>query len=106
MTDQANTAEIACSLSDEEMRERRTLARKTMIPHIIESRTVEGGLELHFTESPEVRSDVELFISLERECCGFLTFSLTQPVDGLKLTIEGPPEAAAVVESFIQQLQN
>ena len=106
MTDQANTPEIACSLNDEEMRARRTLARKTVVPHIIESRTIEGGLELQFSESAEVRTAVELFVSLERECCGFLTFSLTQPADGLTLTIEGPPEAAAVVETFIDQLQN
>ena len=37
MTEQADTPEVACSLTDEDKRVRRTLARKTLIPHIIES---------------------------------------------------------------------
>ncbi len=105
MTEQADTPEVACSLTDEEKRVRRTLARKTLIPHIIESRTITGGLELRFADSEEVRSDVELFARLERECCGFLTFSISPPGEGLMLTIAGPPEAAAVVESFIEQIR-
>ncbi len=105
MTDQPDPQEAACSLTDEAIRARRTLARKTLIPHIIDTQTIEGGLSLRFPESAEVRSNVELFVSLERECCGFLTFSITPPDDGLTLTIAGPPAAAAVVESFIEQIQ-
>ena len=106
MTEQANTAEVACSLTDDEMRARRALARKTLIPHILETTAIEGGLELRFSEAEEVRANVVLFASLERECCGFLSFSITPPNEGLTLTIHGPPEAAAVVETFIEQLQS
>ncbi len=105
MTEQAGTSEVACSLTDEDKRVRRTLARKTLIPHIIESQKIEGGLELRFSDSEEVRSDVELFARLERECCGFLTFSISPSGEGLMLRIAGPPEAAAVIESFVEQIQ-
>ena len=105
MTEQANTTEVACSLTDDELRARRTLARKTLVPHILETTVIEGGLELRFSETEEVRVNVELFARLERECCGFLTFSISPPGEGLMLTIAGPPEAAAVVESFIEQIR-
>ncbi|MCZ6640922.1 MAG: hypothetical protein O7F71_05055 [Gammaproteobacteria bacterium] len=105
MTAHADIPEVACSLSNEEIRARRALARKTLVPHIIESQEIERGLRLTFSESDEVRANVETFASLERQCCGFLTFSITPPGEALTLTIEGPPEAAAIIESFIEQIQ-
>ncbi len=105
MTEQTDTPEVACSLTDDELRARRTLARKTLVPHILETTVIEGGLELRFSEAREVRVNVELFARLERECCGFLTFSISPPGEVLMLTIAGPPEAAAVVESFIEQIR-
>ena len=105
MTEQTEIPEIACSLTDDEKRERRILARKTLVPHIVGTNKLESGLKLIFSDSAEVRSDVESFATLERQCCGFLTFSITPPGDGLTLTIEGPPDASEIIESFIEQIQ-
>ena len=105
MAESSGVVEIACSLTDEEMRNRRALVRKQLIPHILKTEETQHGLVLRFSESDEVRSEVERFVSLERQCCGFLTFSITQPISGLELTIEGPEEAGAVIRSFINGIR-
>ncbi len=105
MTVQVDPPEVACSLSDEEKRARRALARRTLIPHIIETQEIEHGLKLVFLQSEAVRSNVEALVGMERECCAFLTFTITPPGEALTLTVEGPPEAGAIIGSFIEQLQ-
>ena len=105
MTVQIDLGEVACSLSDEEKRARRALARRTLIPHIIETQEIEHGLKLVFLQSEEVQSNVEAFVRMERECCTSLTFTITPPGEALTLMIEGPPEASAIIESFIAQIQ-
>ncbi|MDA0229873.1 MAG: hypothetical protein O3B21_06760 [Proteobacteria bacterium] len=96
----AGTAEITCSLTDEEFRERRAMARKDLLPHILDGERMDSGLRLTFADSVALRSRVESFIRLERQCCGFLTFTLAPPIDGLILTIEGPPEAQITLDRF------
>lgn len=95
---------MACSLNDAEFRERRALARRTLLPQIIISQRISNGLTLTFTNSEAHRRDVETFVRLERECCDFLTFTLTPDTgpanESLVLTIQGPPEAAATIEMF------
>jgi hypothetical protein len=91
---------IACSLSDEAFRKRRATVRKAMLPHMVNGERMETGLRLTFADTAELRSSVENFIHLERQCCGFLTFTLAPPTDGLILTIEGPPEAQATLDMF------
>ncbi len=102
-------AAIACSLNDAEFRERRALARRTLLPQIIISQRISNGLTLTFTNSEALRRDVKTFVRLERECCDFLTFSLTPdtvPVnESLVLTIKGPPEAAATIEMFARAVE-
>ena len=98
MAEHTNAAEIACSLTDEEFRERRAMARESLLPHLVETKKLESGLKLTFPETDTLRSSVETFVSLERQCCGFLTFTITPPDKGLTLTIEGPPEAQATLE--------
>ena len=95
---------IACSLNDADFRERRALARRTLLPQIIISQRISNGLTLTFTNSEALRRDVKTFVRLERECCDFLTFTLTPDTgpanESLLLTIKGPPEAAATIEMF------
>lgn len=100
MLEHANATENACSLTDEEFRARRELARKSLLPHIFETKKLESGLKVTFLETDMIRSRVETFVSLERQCCGFLTFTVTPPEEGLTLTIEGPPEAEVTLEMF------
>lgn len=100
----AGTTEVACSLTDEELRERRILARNSLVPHITGVTKLDLGLRVTFPNTEALRLSVENFISLERRCCGFLNFTVASPEDELILTIDGPPESRATIEVFATAL--
>ena len=100
MEENMHASDIACSLSDEAFRERRATMRNALLPHLINGERMESGLRLAFADTAALRSRVESFIHMERQCCGFLTFTLAPPTDGLILTIEGPPHAQATLDKF------
>ncbi len=104
MSEPSNSSEIACSLTDDEFRKRRAMARKYLIPHIIKTERLDSGLRLSFRETDALRSRVDTFVNLERQCCDFLTFAVTPPDRGLSVTIQGPPEAQATLEMFAASL--
>ncbi|MGI9285127.1 MAG: hypothetical protein ACR2P1_07035 [Pseudomonadales bacterium] len=106
MAEQTNATEIACSLTDEEFRDRRAMVRKSLLPQIIETSKLASGLRLSFPDTELLRSSVETFVNLERECCGFLTFTITPPGEGLVLNIEGPPEAQAALEMMTEVINS
>ena len=103
------SAAIACSLSDSEFRERRALARTTLLQHIERTQRISNGLRLEFANSDQLHKDIEKFVSLERQCCGFLTFTIERNVDPtvkpIVLTIEGPSDAVATIETISQFIE-
>ena len=100
---------LACSLNDAAYRKRRALMRKTLLPHITSSKRTANGLNLTFADTAGVRGELEAFIRLERQCCGFLTFTVTPKPDvatePLVLVIAGPREAAETIELFARILE-
>lgn len=72
--------------------------RAEIVPQVLSVASFTNGLRLEFASSDELRNLVEEFISLEKGCCSFLTFSLSEPLKDLVLLIQGPPEAANVLE--------
>lgn len=100
MSKPAKTTELACSLNDEEHRDRRKFVRESLIPKILQTREITSGLQLIFENTESLRSDVESFVELESRCCGFLNFEIAFRREGLVLTIEGPPAANDVLSKF------
>ncbi len=100
MSEKTQEVEVTCSLTEAESRERRSLVRERLFPHITTAEKIATGLKLTFPNSDLVRSNVEEFVGLERQCCGFLTFDISPPEQGLVLTINGPAEAEATLEKF------
>lgn len=96
---------IACTLTDAETRDRRTLARRTVIPKITAYERLSNGVVLVFENAATCRAQVAEFIVLEQGCCGFLTFELEPDLavlDGLlRLTITGPQGAEEVIDMFV-----
>ena len=100
MQQRTSPNEFACSLNDEEFRRRRRLIRRTLLPHIVRTEKLTDGLRLVFPASDELSAQVRQFVDLERQCCGFLSFTITPSGEHLVLTIEGPPEAAGTLGMF------
>lgn len=97
--------EIACSLSGAEFRQRRAFLRETLLPHLLLSKRTASGLTLAFPNTDACCAQLETFVSLERQCCGFLTFTISWEEDPLTLRIEGPPEAAATIAMFARIIE-
>ncbi len=110
MRNQDEDVVIACTLNDAEFRERRALARRTFLPRVTNYQRIPNGLTLSFEESPETRTIVNEFITLEQGCCGFLTFDLnpepTPQNDTFELTITGPEGVTEFIDMFIQLIEN
>ena len=99
-SDELSPEAVACSLGSDDLRARRALIVETLLPHVLGTTALDSGLLVLFADGDAVRAQVEAFASLERQCCGFLSFSVTPADDGLRLAIEGPAEAQATLESF------
>jgi len=70
-------SEIACSLNDDEFHKRRALSREYFRNSVISLKRSELTLSLKFKQTPTLRTDIESFIELEQQCCGFLTFTIS-----------------------------
>ncbi len=101
------TVEFICTLTDQAFRDRRTWVRDHIAPHIVAIEKTSFGLELIFPNDFEIRSLVEEFANLERQCCGsFLEFTLNDQ-DGtgqFNLHITGPDEAQQMLVDLKRRL--
>lgn len=84
---------IVCTLTEEEVSERRDGLLASLFRRASESSWLDDGLELVFPGSPEILSLLFEVLRAERQCCRFLTFQLVSEPDlgPLRLTISGPP---------------
>lgn len=67
-----------CSLSSEEIRERKLIVRNQLIPNILKQNKVENGIEFSFKENENNRRLVDEFVEYESQCCNFLNFSISK----------------------------
>ncbi len=83
---------ITCSLSKDELLERRRSVLKSLQTRQLELRALPNGLAFRFAPSSEELLALVQVIDLERKCCPFLTFRLTvEPQEGpVWLELTGP----------------
>ncbi|MGD8568506.1 MAG: hypothetical protein PVJ39_10490 [Gammaproteobacteria bacterium] len=106
MTKTIDNPVVACTLTSDEQQQRKTELRVTVLKHLVSTQEVDNGFKLIFNESPTLRDSLETLVKLENQCCGFLTFSISASGNGLSLSIEGPPEAKAAIQAFLDTLAN
>lgn len=88
----------SCSLTEAELKQRRADVRRDLVPHVASVARHPGEVELTF--DAEIRSTVEDFVSLEQQCCGFLSFTLAPAGEPLVLTVQGPEGSGATLDMF------
>ena len=93
---------VACSLSGSDMAERQAELCALFADSVVEKKRDERGLRLLLRDSPGLAERVARVVELERECCPFLQIALEREAGHLDLRIEGPPEAAPVIDGFAQ----
>lgn len=98
---QARELPIACSLGAGDLKTRQAelsaLGRRSLIS--IERRG--GKPVLKFSANPATKVELERIVAAERECCAFLTLSISDR-DPLELLIDGPADASLVIDELLE----
>jgi|ThiBio_1000_plan_1041568.scaffolds.fasta_scaffold01168_16 hypothetical protein len=91
---------IACTLTADQLRERREGLLRKVGSSLQQTLEREGGYAFRFP--PELFDELSRIVGLERRCCPFLRFVLTsEPSDGpVWLEITGPAESKSFLATF------
>ncbi len=83
---------IACSLPEEQERDRREELSRDLFSAVLEARELEDGYEYAFPGDAATTDALLRFVREERECCRFLSFELVfEPDKGpIRLRVRGP----------------
>ncbi len=96
----SSTPPIACTLSPDQLRERRDGTLRKVGSALQETVEREDGYAFRFPS--ESFDELAKVVGMERRCCSFLRFVLTsEPGDGpIWLEITGPEESKGFVATF------
>jgi hypothetical protein len=90
---------IACTLTEEQMRERRRQVLEPFHDNTCQRTELANGYAYEFPS--EKLLDLARLVDLERQCCQFLTFKIIiEPQQYVRLEITGPPEAKNTIADF------
>ena len=83
---------VACSLSDEQMRERERTVLASFAEHVLGVEGRDDGCVVTIASSDAALAAASELIAVERRCCPFLTFALkAEPGGGpVRLSLTGP----------------
>jgi hypothetical protein len=91
---------IICTLTPKELQERKDTVLRFLRGNVVSQTSINGGYRYEFTNRGENLQNVRHMVELERQCCGFLRFEVTNSGTAIWLDITGPPEALAVIEDL------
>ncbi len=88
--------ESVCSLPPDELRERVAHLRTELLPLVRRRQQLPDGIAWDFDPGVAMRARLDAFVTFERQCCGSVTFDITEPPESalLRLTVRGPDAAA------------
>lgn len=100
-----NELPIACSLTETELRERRSEVLGKAARAIVEVQEQEDGYAYRFRPDDEALEQLFRLVSLERKCCQFLRFRVTaEPGEGpLWLEVTGPSGAKEFISALFNE---
>ena len=97
-------APIACSLSPDQLRDRKA----SLLPGLLKRTTLvtptDDGYRLQFAAGDrDVVGAIAACIDAERHCCPFLSFSLSIPAEAapIQLEVTGPPGTRAFLDALL-----
>jgi hypothetical protein len=91
---------LACCLNRVEMEEREQRWQRLSESALLEASREADRALLRYSDGPEVAAELRELVRLERECCPFLGFSISEHGGTIELRVDGPPEAATMIDSF------
>jgi hypothetical protein len=92
---------IACSLTAPAREKRAALVARLAEDALVGRAREAGSLVLRFRATSGVEQRVREWAALEAECCPFLTMRVAVSAAEVTLRIEGPPEAAGIIDELL-----
>jgi hypothetical protein len=89
-----------CGLSPAALGARRVLIDGLLARGRARLTTIAGGVRAELVGGVEIATELEALVTLEAECCPFLTMTLRSSADRIKLEITGPPSAQPLIEEL------
>ncbi len=91
---------IICTLNGPELAERRRTILGAVRNAQVRTYRLANGYAYEFPAGPKMLEKLKTLVALERQCCQFLAFSITEVRDTIRLEVTGSPEALTVIEDF------
>ena len=89
--DATDGCSVACSLPDAAQTERLAELMKELLGRVQGIAEIADGYRLRFAGDTSTRTEIDAFIAFERECCGFMTYTVVDTRDGeVALELTGP----------------
>ncbi len=103
MSLKASSLPIACSLTEPELRERRSAVLQKAGSAVLEIVEMESGYAYRFPSDDKWLDELINLVRLERQCCPFLTFRITVEPNGgaVWLELTGPSGTKEFLSSFL-----
>lgn len=91
---------IACSLTEAQLAERRLTVLDSVRDAVVKTVRLPDGYAYDFSKSAIILERVQQLVTLERQCCGFLTFEVLLTNDSIRLKITGPETAIPIISDL------
>lgn len=99
---------VACTLIEEEEKERSEQVQSLLISHYTGFEECENGLDIRFAGTDESLQAVARFTSNELQCCSFAEYEITvsPPYEETVLTVTGPEGTRQMFrEGLVERLE-
>jgi len=95
---------LTCSLTSDELLERKQELKENIFPHLTKKITLSNGYIYYFEDEPGLAENIMEFIGKEKQCCPFFRFdfSILPFKKGLAFQISGSP----AVKEFLTDFEN
>ncbi len=91
---------IACTLSSDELRDRRALWER-IDADVVSKHRHDQGFEIVYAATPEVERVLPSLVDAETRCCGFASWRLARDAGNVVLHVSGPADGVtSLAEQF------
>lgn len=94
---------VACTLSEAQLQERRRTVLDVVARAVVRVESLPDGFAYTFAPTSQILIQLSQLVTLESQCCRFLTFKIIVEAGSKPITLEvtGPPGAKEMIADFL-----
>lgn len=97
----AGTCQTRCSLSPAALTARTATITELLRTHPHRRTSIDAGRRLTFNADPQLEHALRELVTLEADCCPFLTMTITADTDEISLTITSSEDAQDQLDEIL-----